>query len=163
MVFIFSGGIRKLSDLNTVIKNNTKVYLIRWHQVARTSSIEQGLAQQIIMPTMPQGCLVPTGSVAPDGSSVSQEQETAPQDAMKSTKKMEVAMKTETGRTCEPAAWWWGKRTCETATFGLLADPCEETQEQALVIWAWNIKEQAVVRSRLAKEEMLSRQKQRRY
>ena len=25
-------------------KNNTKVYLIKWHQVARVSSIEQGLA-----------------------------------------------------------------------------------------------------------------------
>ena len=84
MVFIFSEvGIRKLSELNTVIKNNTKVYLIEWHQVARASSIEQGLAPQRIMPTMPQGRPVLTGSVVPDGSSGSQEQETAPQDAMK--------------------------------------------------------------------------------
>ena len=47
------------------------------------SSIEQGLAPQRIMPAMPQGRPVPTGSVLPDGSSGSQEQETAPQDAMK--------------------------------------------------------------------------------
>ena len=66
-----------------MIRNNTKVYLIKWHQVARASSIEQGLAPQRIMPTMPQGHPVPTGSVVPDGSSGSQEQETAPQDAMK--------------------------------------------------------------------------------
>ena len=66
-----------------VIKNITKVYLIEWHQVARASSIEQGLPSQRIMPTMPQGRPVPTESVVPDGSSGSQEQETAPQDAMK--------------------------------------------------------------------------------
>ena len=84
MVFIFSEvGTRKLSELNTVIKNNTKVYLIERRQVARASSIEQGLVPQRIMPTMPQGRPVLTGSVVPDGSSCSQEQETTPQDAMK--------------------------------------------------------------------------------
>ena len=108
MVFIFSGGIRKLSDRNMVIKNNTNVYLIGRHQVARASSIEQGLAPQRIIPYMPQGRPVTTGSVVPDGSSGSQEQETAPQDAMKWTKTMEVAMKTPTGRTCEPAAFLIG-------------------------------------------------------
>ena len=66
MVLFFSGGSRKLSDLNTVIKKNIKVYLIKWHQVARTSTIEQGLAPQIIMPTMPQGHPVQTGSVVKD-------------------------------------------------------------------------------------------------
>ena len=40
-VFIFRGGIRKLSYLNMVIGNNTNVYLIRCHLEARTSSIEQ--------------------------------------------------------------------------------------------------------------------------
>ena len=55
MVLFFSGGTRKLSDLNTVIKNNTKVYLIKWYHMARASSIEQGLAPQRIMPTIPQG------------------------------------------------------------------------------------------------------------
>ena len=30
-----------------MIRNNTKVYLIKWHQVARANSIEQGLAPQI--------------------------------------------------------------------------------------------------------------------
>ena len=44
--FIFSGSIRKLSDLNTVTGNNTKVYLIRWHLVARMSSIEPELGPQ---------------------------------------------------------------------------------------------------------------------
>ena len=58
-----------------MIRNNTKVYLIKWHQVARASLIEQGLALQRIMPTMPQGRPVPTGSVVPDGSSGSQEPE----------------------------------------------------------------------------------------
>ena len=66
-----------------MIKNYIKVYLIEWHQVARTSSIEQGLAPQRIMPTMPEGRPVPAGSVVPDGSSDSQEQEAAPQDAVK--------------------------------------------------------------------------------
>ena len=102
MVFSFRGGIRKLSDLNMVIKNNTKVYLTKWHQVARASSIEQGLAPQRIMPTMPQGRPVPTGSVVPESSSGSQEQEAAPQDVTK-LMKTEVAMKTRTGRTCEVA------------------------------------------------------------
>ena len=66
-----------------VIKNNRKVYLIEWHQVARVSAIEQGLAPERIMLTMPQGRPVPTGSAVPDGSSGSQEQKTAPQDAVK--------------------------------------------------------------------------------
>ena len=83
MVLFFSGCMRKMSDLNTLIKNNTKVYSIKWHQVARAGSIEQGLAPQRMMPTIPQGSPVPTGSVVPDGSSGSQEQEAAPQDTMK--------------------------------------------------------------------------------
>ena len=66
-----------------MIRNNTKVYLIKWHQVARASSIEQGLAPQTIMPAMQQGRPVLTGSMVPDVSSGSQEQETAPQDTMK--------------------------------------------------------------------------------
>ena len=84
-----------------MIRNNTQVYLIKWHQVTRASSIEQGLAPQRIMPTMPQDRPVPTGSVVPDGSSGSQEQETAPQDVMKYLKTMGVTMKTGTGQTCE--------------------------------------------------------------
>ena len=35
------------------------------------------------MPTMPQEYPLPTGSVVPEGSSGSQEQEAAPQDLMK--------------------------------------------------------------------------------
>ena len=93
--------------------------------MARASSIEQGLAPKGVMPTVPQGRPVPTGSVVPDGSSGSQEQETAPQDAMKWTKTMEVAMKTGTGR------------TCEAATCSLLAGTRVETQEQDNVIWEW--------------------------
>ena len=62
--------------------------------------------------------------------------------------------------------WWQGKQTLVAgqAAQGLLAGTHEESQEQALVIWAWNIqKQQAVVRSRLVEEEVLSRKKQRRY
>ena len=47
-MFIFvKEGIRKLSDLNTVRGNNTRFILLRWHLVARTSSVEQELAPQI--------------------------------------------------------------------------------------------------------------------
>ena len=68
--------------------------------MARSSSIEQELAPQREMPTMPQGHPVPTGSVVP----CSQEQGTAaPQDATKQMKTMEFAMMTGTGLTCEVA------------------------------------------------------------
>ena len=47
-MFIFvKEGIRKLSDLNTVRGNNTRFILLRWHLIARTSSVEQELAPQI--------------------------------------------------------------------------------------------------------------------
>ena len=43
--FFVKEGIRKLSDLNTVIGNNT-IYFNRWRLFARTSSVEQELEPQ---------------------------------------------------------------------------------------------------------------------
>ena len=44
-LFFIKKGIRKLSDLNTVIGNNT-IYFNMWHLFARTSSVEQELEPQ---------------------------------------------------------------------------------------------------------------------
>ena len=46
-LFFVKEGIRKLSDLNTVIGNNT-IYFNTWHLFARTSSVEQELEPQKI-------------------------------------------------------------------------------------------------------------------
>ena len=46
-LFFLKEGIRKLSDLNTVIGNN-KIYFNRWRLFARTSSVEQELEPQKI-------------------------------------------------------------------------------------------------------------------
>ena len=47
-MFIFvKEGIRKLSDLNTVIGNDTRFILIRWNLVARTGSVEPELVPQM--------------------------------------------------------------------------------------------------------------------
>ena len=60
------------------------------------------------------------------------------------------------------ARWKQGKQTSEAETCCLLAGTSEETQEQNILIWTWNIQEQqAVVRWRLVEEEMLSREEQR--
>ena len=62
-------------------------------------------------------------------------------------------MKTGTGRTCEVATYGLlgrkigGRASGLAKQLSLLADRCEETQEQDLDIWEWNIQEQqAVVR-----------------
>ena len=46
-LFFVKEGIRKLSDLNTEIGNNT-IYFNRWRLFARTSSVEQELEPQKI-------------------------------------------------------------------------------------------------------------------
>ena len=46
-LFFVKEGIRKLSDFNTVIKNNTQFILIGGTLFARTSSFEQELGPQI--------------------------------------------------------------------------------------------------------------------
>ena len=46
-LFFVKEGIRKLSNLNTVIGNNTQFILIRGTLIARTSSFEQELGPQI--------------------------------------------------------------------------------------------------------------------
>ena len=46
-LFFVKVGIRKLSDLNTVIGNNT-IYFNRWRLFASTSSVEQELEPQKI-------------------------------------------------------------------------------------------------------------------
>ena len=59
-LFFVKEGIRKLSDLNTVIGNNT-IYFNRWRLFARTSSVEQELEPQKIEKRRVRPC--PKGQV----------------------------------------------------------------------------------------------------
>ena len=59
-LFFVKEGIRKQSDLNTVIGNNT-IYFNRWHLFARTSSVEQELEPQQVEKLRVRPC--PKGQV----------------------------------------------------------------------------------------------------